>query len=248
MSQADRQEAFYTRLNGLTALLVYLLRMEGYDSRATTLFTNSSIPFDAICDTVELLLAFPTASESRYHGTRSRLRDVPVEDGLLSPNNVMNIANEIKVMGHAVFDVLISSTGPSVISFGKRIMTLAVSSLWNSSSVPLRTVMDPISRGLDGKKKKRRWLHTSIILRTVSIRTLERAILAIGSNAVVVGQTDARINSRNSDAAVACRGIVLAAGSLLEQIGLSADSGRDKTDDSMYDEDWGNVHEKVDLW
>eukprot|EP00978_Attheya_sp_CCMP212_P010234 scaffold24615_cov62-Attheya_sp.AAC.4 len=233
MSQVDRQEAFYTRLNGLTSLLVYLLRMEGYDSRATTLFTNSSIPFDAICDTVELLLAFPTASESRYHGTRSRLRDVPVEDGLLSPNNVMNIANEIKVMGHAVFDVLISSTGPSVISFGKRIMTLAVSSLWNSSSVPLRTVMDPISRGLDGKKKKRRWLHTSIILRTVSIRTLERSILAIGSNAVVVGHTDARINSRNSDAAIACRGIVLAAGSLLEQIGLSADPGRDKTDDSI---------------
>jgi hypothetical protein len=124
-------------------------------------------------------LAF--ALERTYYGMKKRLRLEPVDGGLLSPaSNAGDAANHLKVLGHEVSEALLTALGgPMLLPYARWITQIAYASLLTSCSAPLRKVLDPTSAAqLDGKKH--RWLHTSIPVRTVAVKTIQETVVAFG--------------------------------------------------------------------
>jgi len=176
-----------------------------------------------------VLLSFPLAAEARVRGTKSRLRSVPVKDGLVSPDGAASISSGVKVRGHRLLDAVLACCplGSGAHGRGRRIVGLAAGSLQRAVSTGLLSAVDgrpaAAASGLGAA------LRGSITLRTDSVRTFRAVMTALGSGAMVAGGTSRSMS----------RGLVLVGGCLLEQVrGEDGGAGGDE---------WGTVTERVRL-
>jgi len=243
--QADRLQVFTTRLKGYTSLLQHLLQMDGYTNNngpnggGCDTVTICCLPITTLLSTVDLLLTFSSLAESRYLTTRSKLRNLSVEGGLLSPNGAVTVASSIRRNGHSLFQAVASLVkSSSSLQYSDQMVRSTVECLQSSSSIVLQSVIDPASSsssssGGSGKRSQRarKWLHSSIVLRAMAVRSFACAMQSIGSH--VTGD-------------VYGRGLTLVAGCLLEQITpIGNDDGEDDGEEALSmnkevtDEQWG---------
>jgi len=224
-SQADRLVIFFARIKGSVAILNSLMKMNGYH------FSNEgcgvAIPVTSLLEACEQMLLFATIAETRYLATKSKLRDVSIEGGLLSPNAALATANAVKYLGYTLFDSVTSALTTTSLQYGQQIIRIALTSLQSSSSLALRTVIDPTS--CVDKNSKRKWLHSLVKLRTMSVNSFSTVARIVGSNAAVT-QKD-----------LVTKAIAFISGCLLEQI--SGEDGKNPEEN----ESWGTISEKAKL-
>jgi hypothetical protein len=177
------------------------------------------------------MLKFQSIAETRYLSTKSSLRDVSVEGGVLSPNAAVMIANTIKHYGHVLLQGCLAVVKASCLSYGNRLIRIVLSSLKSSCSNVLCRVVDPSfsSSFMAGDKSNRKWLHAAVCLRENAIRSFVCVIQYLGSNA-----------------AVSCResvleGVTFVTGCLLEQI------SNDHSENRIEYEHWGTDGECAKL-
>jgi hypothetical protein len=239
--EAARAEAFQSYIQGLSAYLVALITREVYDAETISLMVTSRIPVEHILELADTMLGFPSAAESLFFSTKKRLRFEMISNGLLSPTIVVfEIANLIKSLGHEIFDATILSVGgSSLLPYARRITRIASASLLASSSSALQKVVDPTSATrLDGERRK--WLNTSVTLRSKAIQTYSTAVRALGPSVLAGSLTD--VSTRGaSHYHEESRAISLIGGCLLEQLSW-ANGSIEETD-----EDWATLSERVDL-
>jgi hypothetical protein len=236
-SDQDRAKTFVTMTRGLVLAYQHYLSPD-LNGDAALAFLEVKLDVDSILEVVERFMSYPMTSESLFFGTKLRLRDVPVEGGLISPRIMATrVANELKRLGHEVLNILIQSVGgPALLPYARRIIRISYASLLTSCSGHVRKVMDPSSAGqLEGKK--RRWLHLSVSLRTRAVESVRIVNVAFGSDRT------AKIDSMKGKAESKSDGemaITLVAGCLMEQIGA-------KDVEVSIEDNWGTLDERVSL-
>lgn len=225
-----RARALQIRIECLASYITSLIKMEGYPLHRANIFSSSALllPFDSLLDVSELLLSFPLAAEGKHRSTKQRLRSTPVEGGLISPDVAMSISVELRLCGHALFDVAMESCrgGSGALSRGRRIVGMAVANLQSSCSMALVSAVDG-KRGGDVRGQRIGWLRGSIPLRIKSIQLFLNVALSLGSSAM----------SSVGTAKSMSKALVLLGGCLLEQI---------QTEDDRLDE-WGTLGERAKL-
>lgn len=143
---------------------------------------TSSLNVSGILDLLEKMIAFPITAENVYYGTRKRLRSELIGDCLLSPSSVCGqVANIIKHQGLELIIKLIESIGgASLAPFAGRFRRIIGASLANAVSLPVRNAVDPTSIEFTSEGRKR-WLHTSIALRTQAVLAFRVLLLSFGT-------------------------------------------------------------------
>ena len=224
-NQSQRTAAFKHKVEGLVALLIKLINLDGFYTHAQALMTSAVFPTKYIFELVELMLKFGPAAEFMYSNSKSALRDIPVENGILSANAAVDVANSIKSHGLELFDNIVSCLNRSSIQYGKSIIRLIVLSLQSCCTIALRSTVEGIS--LDNRNNNRKWLHASFYLRAKAVKSFQGAAQTLGANIIVTHED------------IVGKGIVLVVGSLLEQISIS--------NESEGDEHWGTLSESLIL-
>ena len=166
-SQADRLVVFLSRTKGNVAVLTKLLEMDGY--HVSNMGNGVVLPITSLLEVSEQMLLFASFAETRYLATKSKLRDVSVEGGLLSASSALMVGNSVKYFGYTLFEKLCSTLTTSTLPYGKRLMDLALNNMQSSSTLALKRVKDPSSNA--DKNSKKNWFHTSVLLRTKSIKS-----------------------------------------------------------------------------
>jgi hypothetical protein len=241
-SPPSRLQCFSCYTRGLTMIYHFLLLRDGTETHSSDgTLIDAQVPVDKVLDVVESFVSFPLTAEMVYHKTKRRLRDEVIQDGLVSPKGIVSdVANHIKHMGHQILDCTIASMGGSVLlPYGKRIIRISYASLLTSSSGHVRKVLDPTSM-IQMEGKKRRWLHLSLSMRTIAIRTMERTIRALGVDLSSMTRTSS--TSRSVDVTTdEQRAVTIVIGCLVEQIG-SKQIGVVEVADT-----WGSLAERVEM-
>jgi hypothetical protein len=232
-SAEERILLFTSFTSALSKYIVALLQAETLIAQELAVLSAAQFPVVEMLDLLETMLSFPTFAESLYYGTKKRLRFEVVEGGLLNPHDIAsNVANQVKHCGLDIFDAVLQDVGRSaLLPFGRRIVKIAHTSLLTSCSVPLRHALDPTSSvRLDGKRKK--WLHTSLRMRTKAINNFNLMVCTMRSNALV-SASSVSTGTRRGKSSQADKGVVLVVGCLLEQL--------------SYDDigNWGSTEERV---
>jgi len=224
-SQTDRVTAFIIRMKSYVCIAKHLLKMDGYDISQST--NGMMIPITTILDCCEQMLNFSSIAETKYLSTKSGLCDVSIEGGLLSPSAAVAIANSVKYLGHDLFQTVLASLSNNSLQYGKQMLRITHSTLQSSSSYALRKVVDPVST--TSKTSSKKWLHSSIPLRTRAVHSFILLMQRLGSS-VATTQTD-----------TITKILAFIIGSLLEQIG--------STDSFTYNQDchWGTIQDRIDL-
>ena len=226
-----RSQSLQYRIQILSNYIHSLLTMDGYPLQQNRMI-GINLPLDALLDISEILLSFPLAAEAKHRSTKSRLRSIPIKNGLLSPNSAMEISPSIKLCGHLLFDVTVESTrGAGILSKARRIVGMSVSSLQSSCSLSLVSAVDGNRRGstaTDRVSKIGIHLRESIPLRIKSIYTFHCVSVSLGSG----------VMSSTGTSKSMCRALVLLGGCLLEQV-----SG----EESLGGGDWGTLGERAKL-
>lgn len=243
VSQADRIMVFFTRVKGYVAVLTKLMEMEGY--QLSNAAQGAAMPITSLLDVSDQLLLLSSVAETRFFATKSKLRDISMEGGLLSPNAAVTVGNSMKYLGYALLESVLSSLSTSGLQYGKRIVHTAVKSLQSSCTLTLKRVIDS-SSSMD-KNSRKKWLHTSIPLRIRSIEMFTLVAQRLGAN-VAVTQNE-----------ILSKALAFIAGCLLEQITIST-KGNDDDNDMDVDVDdissnananngdhWGSQDEKATL-
>jgi hypothetical protein len=236
-----RINAFSCCIRGLTLCFQSLLTMDCLKQKADSVLLEARLDVASILDLVESFLSFPLSAEGVYYRTKKRLRSEAVDGGLLNPSSLaVEVASRIKLSGHDILDSLISAAGGSVLlPHARRIIRMGYAALLTSSSGTLRKVLDPTNAvQMDGKK--RRWLHTSIPLRTRAIKTCKNVTLAFGSDKSGKAssyQSSNRLSYGSSDGE---RAAALIGGCLVEQVNWDGTH-------SESEDDWGSLAERVEL-
>jgi hypothetical protein len=236
-SEKDGVQIFLQAMRGLTRVAICLMAQNAVAAANQTLLIVE-VDVALVLDLVEIMLSFPVASESTYYGTKKRLRLEPVDGGLLSPASIAgDAANHLKVLGHEVLEALLTALGgPMLLPYARRITRVAYASLLTSCSAPLRKVLDPTSAAqLDGKK--RRWLHTSIPVRTVAVKTLQETVVAFGVDSSGLAGRSVGLSKNSSDVD---RSIALVGGCLIEQLSPATNSQLELGE-------WGSLLERTHL-
>jgi hypothetical protein len=224
-SQTDRVTAFIVRIKIYVSTVKHLLKMDGYDISQST--NGIMIPITTMLDCCEQMLNFSSIAETKYLSTKPGLRDVSIEGGLLSPNAAVAIASSVKYLGHDLFQTVLTSLSNNSLQYGKQMLRIAQSTLQSSSSYTLRKVIDPVSTA--SKTSLKKWLHSSIPLRTKAIHSFIIVIQRLGSS-VAASQAD-----------VISKTLAFIIGCLIEQIG-SSDSLSNNQDCH-----WGTSQDRIDL-
>jgi hypothetical protein len=233
--ESARVLSFRRFLGGLTLCFQSLVSRDGMNGHDGSPLSDAKVDVESILEVIETLVSFPLSAETIFYKTKKRLRNEAVDGGLLSPRAAsILLGNQIKKLGHSIFDCLLQSLGGStLLPFSTRITRMAYASLLTSCSGPLRKVLDPTSGlRLDGKKRK--WLHTSIPMRLAAIDTVKIVVTLFGN-----GKRDKfspSTTSRND----AEKAIALAAGCFVEEIAKGENV--DGPDDS-----WGTFRERGTL-
>jgi hypothetical protein len=240
--ESTRVTAFDCCIGGLARCFVCLLARDSVQQSTHSSLLGARLDLESIMNLLEAFLSFPLSAEGIYYRTKKRLRNEIIDGGFLNPISVaVEMASRIKLFGHAILDSLISAVGgPVLLPHARRITKLSYAALLTSCSGPLRKVVDPINAiQLDGKK--RRWVHTSIPLRTIGIRSVQSVVLAFGSDrsgksaSLQASSRSSRGSSSDGEKAAA-----MVAGCLVEQI--SWNGVQDESDD-----DWGCLQERIQL-
>jgi len=236
-TDTHRSQSLQHRIQVLSCYIHSLLTMDGYPVQQNHMI-GINLPLDALLDISEILLSFPLAAEAKHRSTKSRLRSIPIKNGLLSPNSAMEISPSIKLCGHLLLDVTVESTrGAGILSKARRIVGMSVSSLQSSCSLSLVSAVDGNRRGgstssnaSDRVSKIGIHLRESIPLRIKSIYTFHCVSISLGSG----------VMSSTGTVKSMCRALVLLGGCLLEQVSGSGDelSGGG---------DWGSLGERAKL-
>jgi hypothetical protein len=224
-SQASRLVLFFARAKGLVAVLTKLMEMDGY--HMSNVADGAALPITALLDVSEQMLLFSSIAETRFLATKSRLRDVSIEGGLLSPNAAVTIGNSMKHLGYALFESVILSLGTTALQYGKRLITIALTSLQSCSTLTLKRVIDSSSSA--DKNSRKKWLHSSVHLRTRSIEIFTIVAQRLGPN-VAVTQNDH-----------VSKALAFVAGCLLEQMTTNEQVN------GIQDEHWGSEGERAKL-
>jgi len=230
-----RSQALQYRIQILSSYIHSLLTMDGYPLQQNHMI-GINLPLDTLLDISEILLSFPLAAEAKHRSTKSRLRSIPIKNGLLSPNSAMKISPSMKLCGHLLFDVTVESIrSAGILSKARRIVGMSVSSLQSSCSLALVSAMDGNRRGSTSSSSDRVskigiHLRESIPLRIKSIYTFHCVSVSLGSG----------VMSSTGTVKSMCRALVLLGGCLLEQVNGSGDelSGGG---------DWGTLGERAKL-
>jgi hypothetical protein len=239
-----RSRAVLSRIQCLTRYIRSLLRMEGYPLyRLPNNMPSLAIhlPLDSLLDISEILLSFSLAAEAKHRSTKSRLRDTPVADGLLSPNGAVEIAPVVRFCGHDLLNIVVESCrgGSGVRGRARRVVSTALATLQSSCSSVLVSVVDGSLRsgGVgDGSSRVSRmgsWLRGSIPLRIESIRTFHGIAISLGSG----------IMSSTGTSKSVSRALILLGGCLLEQVN---DSDEQQQVIGV-DDEWGTIGERAKL-
>ena len=277
--QQQRQTVICNALHRYFTGLTYCYRsLVTAQTTTTTLSTKSSLigtrmDITSVLDIVEAFLSFPLSAESLYYRTKKRLRMEVVGIGLLSPHSIaIYMASKMKQLGHVILDCTINALGGSILlPYYRRILRICYAALLTSSSYPVRSLVDPTNlRNVVGnnnnntnKPMKRKWLHTSIFLRTKAIQTFQYVSLSFGSdggssssnkkwkksNTTTTTNSSISRNNQNdglmmidSNCSDGERTILLIAGCLVEQLNWNGGGVA-----AIDDDDWGSLSERVDL-
>jgi hypothetical protein len=233
--ESARVLSFRTFLSGLTLCFQSLVSRDGMNGHDGSPLSDAKVDVESILDVIETLVSFPLSAETIFHKTKKRLRNEAVDGGLLSPRATsILLGNQVKKLGHSIFDCLLQSLGGStLLPFSTRITRISYASLLTSCSGPLRKVLDPTSGlRLDGKKRK--WLHDSIPMRLAAIDTVKIVVAIFGNGKRE--KFSPSTTSRND----AEKAIALAAGCFVEEIAKGEDV--EGPDDS-----WGTFRERSTL-
>jgi len=230
-----RSQALQYRIQVLSNYIHSLLTMDGYPLQQNHMI-GINLPLDTLLDISEILLSFPLAAEAKHRSTKSRLRSIPIKNGLLSPNSAMEISPSIKLCGHLLLDDTVESTrGAGILSKARRIVGMSVSSLQSSCSLSLVSAVDgnrggsTSSNASDRVSKIGIHLRESIPLRIKSIYTFHCVSVSLGSG----------VMSSTGTVKSMCRALVLLGGCLLEQVSGSGDE--------LSGGDWGTLGERAKL-
>ena len=171
-NEGERIKAFQSYIQGLSTYFGALLGRETYDKGTGPVMITAKVPMENILEVADTMITFPSAAESLFFSTKKRLRSERIEDGLLSPASIaLEMANLIKSLGHEILDSTISALGhSSLLPLNRSIMRISQASLLASSSSAIQRVVDPTSV-MRFNEKRRKWLHTSVALRTKAIET-----------------------------------------------------------------------------
>ena len=224
-----RARALQLHIECLSTYITSLIKMEGYPLHRSNTFSSSALllPFDSLLDVSELLLSFPLAAEGKHRSTKQRLRSTPVEGGLISPDSAVSISVELRLCGHALFEVAMEACrgGSGALSRGRRIVGMATANLRSSCSMALVSVVD--GKRTSDRGRRIGWLRGSIPLRIKSIQMFLNVAISLGCSAMSSVDTAKSMS----------KALVLLGGCLLEQIA--------KEDDNA--DEWGTIGERAKL-
>lgn len=226
-SQAERINILSMRIDGYLAIILSFLKMNNNDRENCGI--TCMLPMDYLLSIVEQMLAFAPLAENKYVGTKPRLRNISVEDGLLSPNAAMTVANSFKYQGHILAQTLCSLMSNSSLIYGKQLIEMTVSSIQSCSSSALKIVVDPVS--FTEKNSNKKWLHSSISLRSMAVQSFACVMQRLGSNAIVCMKEST------------VKGLIYVVGCILEQI---SDENMNIASD-FESEHWGTEFERTKL-
>lgn len=226
-SQSDRIRIFSMRIEGYMSIISTLLKMDRHHQLESSICY--SLPIKTLLDILESMFSFCINAESKFLSTKPRLRSVSVEGGLLSPNAAITIANYVKFLANDLLQTVSSLLSSSALIHGNRIIAIVLSNLQSSSSYTLQSIIDPLS--VADKNSKRKWLQSSVSLRTMAVQSISYVIQRLGSNAIV------------SEPESITKSITFVVGMVLEQI--SDESGDFEKD--VENEHWGTVEERSKL-
>ncbi len=226
-SQASRIQVFSMRLEGYITIITKFLNMDRHNQMEASICC--SLPIKRLLDVVENMFSFCTNAESKFLSTKPRLRNVSVDGGLLSPNAAITVANHVKFHANNLLQNICSLLSNSALIHGTRVIEIVLSNLQSSSTYTLRSIVDPLS--VADKNSKRKWLHSSISLRTMSVQSMLCIIQKLGSSSVV------------SEPESIAKSIFFIVGMLVEQI--SDDCG--DIEQGVEREHWGTFEERSKL-
>lgn len=226
-SQNDRVSWILHWIRSLISLLITLLQR----GQGTMVLLEATLNVSSLLDLVDALLSVPMSAEATYYGTKKRLRDEPLDSGVLTPTSIATmLANHLYIQGHRLLSSLVSILGkPNLLPYTLRLREVGYAGVLTSCSPTLRQVLEP---GYN-IAKKRRWLPHSLVARTSALRTLQVLTITLGVRA-----TSARTTSRNHVSSQAMDRIVkVISGCILEQLYPYNDENLD----------WGSMQERIDL-
>jgi hypothetical protein len=186
-----RMNMFLHVIHGLVGIVIALFTREslGIGNATATISScsqliNAEINIDLILSLIEMMLSYTTASENKFYATKKRLRQENITGGLLSPNNIVGkVAMSIRILGHELFNVIITSIGScSLLPYARRIFKISYHAISSSSSTTVRRMIDPTTAILLDQKRER-WLHTSVIARIEAIQSFQCIVQSFGTDA-----------------------------------------------------------------
>ena len=80
--QTDRLVTFQRRVEEAVLPLLSLLNFDVYNSKTRAALAHVAVPINELMDLCEFMLAFPSAAEIKYFSTKTRLRDLSVDNDL----------------------------------------------------------------------------------------------------------------------------------------------------------------------
>ena len=262
IEQASSEDAkvklFQQLVHGLVRVIQALLTREVVGVGAATAETvqaplrDCQVNVDALLRLVDGLLNFSTAAESKFYATKKRLRPEPLTHGLLSPMALArDVANPLRWLGHALLDSVVSALRTVALApYARRISKMVQSAMLVASSSTLRQALDPTAALLlqQQGKKRPRWLHTSVALRTCAIQSLTRVISLFGIDPQPMFNTSSYGTARSGrgQGSTMNRAISIVCGIVVEELLHSGMDQQQQVGDSR-DDDWGTYAERVQL-
>ncbi|KAL7575859.1 hypothetical protein ACA910_003175 [Epithemia clementina (nom. ined.)] len=232
-SEEDRTKLFLHCVQVLLSMTTSLLSVERVGWHDCL---GEQVDIVSIFDLAELLISFPITAESAFFGTKKRLRRETMEIGQFSPAAITNLANRVKIMGHDLLDTILSSLGFSVlIPFARRLSKICYGSLLTSSSTALRNVLEDKVLLMTQDRAQKRWLNSSIPVRTAAMESVERALLVVGTEPCHRSRSMAGTLKKGGDLD---RLVTVICGCLVEQLQWCARLS-EKADD------WGSFRERI---
>ena len=184
----------------------------------TSHYLRVAVDVPALLDLSETLLSFPVSSESLFFGTKKRLRNEASEDSEFSPLAFASeLSNPLKHLGLRLLSSSVQALGgPSLQPYAKRILQLGLAAFQSSASPYVKRAVESSAMPVS---KRRRWLHSSLVLRSESATLLADAIRALG-----IGETKLAKDrsSTKGNSSIGERSVKLACGMIVE--GLSESS------------------------
>jgi hypothetical protein len=189
-----------------------------------------------LLEIIEDLMNFAETAENHFFATKKRLRHETAADGrLLSVSCVAEfVANPMRQFGHDLLNTTLSALGASaLLPYARRIHRMTYSSLRKSASSNLQKVLDPARSLQDGKKK--RWLHTSVSLRTSAVVSFHQTVLTFGVDPQ--RELSLSTSSKQTSNSIA-QAILYICGFITEEFILQ---------NNPSSEEWGTFFERIEL-